>query len=224
MDIKTRLEDDKVLFADFQSNGSRTNVLIALNKVGIYTVEDLINADASILPSASRKTYIAMAHVFKNVYLNQDLVYDVLFQKEYAVEDLNYYHRNELVNDLLRLGLVKGTSETIKRHLRRLLHDYTDNTITIEYLLKEKGINAVGPNLRRYYISYIDAKKQLEQSSQQQDTSGISINANDSSTLNSLKIQLQTLISMKQGLEQQIDTLQAQIATLEGGQISHGKK
>ena len=220
MDIKTRLEDDKVLFADFNNMTSRTNVLASLNKIGIYTVEDLINAEASMFPASSRKAYVAMAHVFRNAYLNQDLVYDVLFQKEYEIEKMS----NELCNDILRLGLDKGTTHEIKRRLFRVLEDYNNPTVTIEFLMREKGLNALGPNLRRYYLSYVDKKKELEQPNNTQENSDIITKENDSSTLHTLKIQLETLIGMKQGLEQQIETLQTQIATLEGGSINHGRK
>lgn len=224
MDIKTRLEDDKVLFADFNSMTSRTNVLASLNKIGIYTIEDLINAEASMFPASSRKSYVAMAHVFRNAYLNQDLVYDVLFQKEYEIEKLYNRGESELCNDILRLGLEKGTTYSITRKLFNVLRDYDKPTVTIDFLMREKGLNAAGPNLRRYYLSYIDKKKELEQSNENQLNSDIFTNENNFSTLTSLKIQLQTLISMKQGLEQQIGTLQSQIATLEGGSINHGRK
>lgn len=227
MDIKTRLEDDTILFADFNNNTSRTNVLTSLNNVGVYTVEDLINADASIFPAQSRKLYTAMAHVFRKAYLNQDLVYDVLFQKEYEVKKIGYSNESELPNDLLRLGVIKGTIQTIKYHLLfdlGLSEGYPNPTVTIEYLLREKGMNASGPNLRRFYLNYIDEKKKLEQSSNEQIIPESNVENVDSSSLTSLKVQLQTLIAMKQGLEKQIDTLQNQIATLEGGSINNGRK
>lgn len=233
MDIKTRLEDDKVLFADFQSNVARTNILMVLNQKGIFTVEDLINIDMKNLPASNRKTYNAMAHVFRNAYLGQDLVYDELFQIEFKSEPdgLIYIHGlpapdihglpapgdiKECSQALLNLGLVKGNLNSVMWHLRSLVPH--DTTFTIEELLRENKVNSTGPNLRRYYLQYIDNKKMKEQ-----ETTNVSESTIDSGILSELKNQLSSLITMKEGLEQQIISLQQQIETLEGGK-TNGRK
>ena len=61
-----------------------------------------------------------------------------------------------------------------------------------------------------------------KQPEEQENISNIS--NNDAAILTTLKIQVQTLIAMKEDLEKQIDVLQSKISTLEGGQISHGRK
>lgn len=227
MDIKTKLEDDKVLFADFQSNVARVNILMVLNKKGIYTVEDLINVDMKDLPASNRKTYNAMAHVFRHAYLGQDLVYDELFQIEYKMDSVGYsryYGSNtktpgdvkSCALNLLRLGLAKGEIAVVMNQLRSMVP--AEATFTIEELMRDKKVNSTGPNLSRYYLQYIDNKKTKEQ-----ETTNTSENSIDTSILSELKKQLSSLIIMKDGLEQQMNSLQQQIETLEGGKIN-GRK
>ena len=75
MDIKTKLKDDNVLFSNSSNSSSTVQILGYLEKKGIITVEDLINADPKIFYFAIKNIYTAMIHVLRNAKLNKPLVH-----------------------------------------------------------------------------------------------------------------------------------------------------
>lgn len=219
MDIKTRLEDDVVLFSTISSPQSRAQTLKTLNSIGIYTIEDFINYKVSDYPATSRNVYCAMAHIFRNAYLGKDLIYDVILEKEYNKDQQGF---QECASDIIRIGLSKNNKRNLAYYLENEFRNSDD--FSMESLIRsnaEFNYNS-GPDIRRYYIKYMDDKKKVQQPEEQENISNIS--NNDAAILTTLKIQVQTLIAMKEDLEKQIDVLQSKISTLEGGQISHGRK
>lgn len=216
MDIKTRLEDDKVLFLNFLNSTARTNMLAELNKKNIFTVEDFINSDTKIFNSATRKIYTAMIHVLRNAYLNEPLVYDALLLREYNKDHIGI---SLIERDIQILGLVKGVN-AISRALYSLGLDYnsinntktTNETITMEYILENIDVNSAGPCLQLFYINYLKKMKETNQSKNDETISLIE-----------LKEELQVLIKMRNDLDQKICVLQEKIGRKEKGSAGYGK-
>ncbi len=215
MDIKTRLEDDKLLFPRFLDSPSRASVLKELNKKGIFTVEDLINADIKIFNIDFRKIYTAIIHAFRNAYLNEPLVYDVLLQKKYDAKKYNQAY--ECMKDIRRLGLVRNVSEEAQPAIEHIWYDYSGDLITMEYILQNISVRSRVPNLkfflRSFYIDYLEKMKESKNSK-----------SNESTTLLELKIELQSLINMRKELDLKIDDLKEKINNHEEGNIGYGKK
>ena len=216
MDIKTRLEDDQILFLNFLDSTAKTNMLAELNKKNIFTVEDFINADTKIFNSATRKIYTAMIHALRNAYLNEPLVYDAILLREYHKDHIGI---SFIERDIQILGLVKGGS-AISRALYSLGLDYnsindiktTNETITMEYILENIHANSAGPCLQLFYINYLKKMKENNQSK-----------IDETISLLELKEELQTLIKMRNDLDQKIDVLQEKIEKKEKGCAGYGK-
>ena len=221
MDIKTRLEEDKILFANCENKISLSGILRGLKDAGIYTVEDLINYNEKDFPTTSRKTYIAYAQILKNAYLGQDLVFDVLLEKEYVYDAENWKicgeNIRECAKDLLRLGFKGPRIIDIHSRIDDFLYKYEGKTFSMEYLLREGDFFwDKGPDIRKYYLEYIDKKKK--------ENNAEITTENMPSVLDGLKIQLQGLLSMREGLDRQIEAIKGQIKSLEEGEKSHGRK
>lgn len=210
MNIKTRLEDDRVLFLSFLNNTSRSNILKDFNKKGIFTVEDFINADTKIFNNASRNIYTAMIHVFRYAYLNEPLVYDVLLQKKYSNHDLEGM---EIVKDFIRLGLCRNDRYLAGSIISEIVSNYSGEVLTMEYILKNIKPSTHGPNLKSFYINYLEKMKDVNY-----------FKNNEEIFLSELKAELQTLINMRQELDQKIDVLQEKISNYDEGSIKHGRK
>lgn len=242
MDIKTRLEEDKVLFNNFQNNLSRTNVISSLNNSGIYTVEDFINAKSSDFSSGNRKLYTAMSHILKSSYLNETLLYDVILEKKYSLDATGI---KECAKDLGTLGLTKDRLSSVvsivREHLAAeglctynddnydamdygiyitdhydVVSNVSSNTFNMEDLIRKLDINASGPNMRQFYIEYMN-QKQLEIKQNFNDE-------NDVTVLNELKQELQALIEMQNSIQMQIDTVKNKISIIEGEKKDYGRK
>lgn len=215
MDIKTRLENDNVLFGkyDAETRGKRIHYL---NSIGIYTIEDFINCKESDFSKySSRELYWAMSHIFRHEYLGEDIIYDALLE--------NKYHSNRdgvrlCYSDMAKMGIM---DTHCKRDAVREIwyaldkHNYRENNIfDIEWVIKNVNPAYFNGVISFYYLDYIEKQKKDKQPSSILDSS---------SELNNLKIQLQTLISINKLLQEQIDELQEQVTKLEGGQSVHGK-
>ena len=60
MDIKTRLEDDKVLGVSLETKSF-------LNSKGVYTIEDFLNIKESDIPVTRSNYYLAMLQILKEM-------------------------------------------------------------------------------------------------------------------------------------------------------------
>ncbi|MBR5370016.1 MAG: hypothetical protein IK137_01795 [Bacilli bacterium] len=213
MDVKTRLEDDTVLF-DKLSAESRTAKVRILNSIGIYTIEDYINFKESDFPKYSkRESYWAMAHIFRHEYLKEDLIYDVLLEKEYYSD---YTGCKLCYSDMLKMGIMNSG---YKLYAVRDIMDFlaknnkeASDKFSIEWLINSMNSRYFNRGIFHYYLEYIEKKKKDKQPI-----------LDGSVELSTLKIQLQTLVSLDESLQAQINELQEKINRLEGGQSVHGK-
>ena len=130
MDINTKLEDDKVLFTKYANTHSRGKIIQSLNRVGIFTVGDLINANSEVFTEKSRDQFTAIAAIFKHEYLGEPFAYEYIFNKIY---DLNN-DMVELSRDIKTLGIVKDY-RYVPEHLKNCLENFQSNVVTMEYVL-----------------------------------------------------------------------------------------
>jgi len=215
MDIKTKIEDDTVLFDKF-TDKSRTSKRRALNSIGIYTIEDFINFKESDFPKYSkRELYWAMSHIFKYEYLGEDIIYDALLEKEYFSD---YAGCKSCYTDMVRMGIMtKGYTMYAVNGILSALEEHSkkkDDKFNIEWLIKNVHSRYYNNAILQYYLEFIEKNKKANQQAHVLD---------NSLELNKLKIQLETLISINNSLQKQIDELQEKINKLEGGQRVHGK-
>lgn len=205
LNIKTKLEDDEVLKISLETKKF-------LNSIGIYTIEEFLNIKESDLPVTRNNVYLAMQYIYRNAYLNQELVYDVLLEKEYT---LNNRGIKECSKDLDKLGLINkqahgiatyGIEDYIKSHPE--IKD--SNTFNMRMII-ENGVAYRYSNILDYYKNYYEVKK-VEEST-----------VDDKDNLINLKEQIQQLISQKDNLDQQIDVLQNRINEITGDKKTNGK-
>ena len=214
MDIKTRIEDDTILFDKFSAE-SRAAKVHSLNSIGIYTIEDFINLKEIDFPKLSRELYWGMSHIFKYEYLGEDIIYDSLLEKEYFSD---YAGCKLCYTDMVRMGIMKkgyrmyavdGILSALEEHSKK-----KDDKFNIEWLIKNVHSRYYNNTILQYYLEFIEKNKKANQQAQVLDSS---------LELNKLKIQLETLVSIDKSLQKQIDEIQEKINKLEGGQSVHGK-
>lgn len=239
MDIKTRLEDDTFLFMSVNNLKSREHMIRYLEKREITTIEDLINCSLTYFNRYRKPVCNAMIDVYKHEYLGEPLVRDVLFDKEYDHSDLGY---KECTRDLERLGLegVRERRESIFLRITSFFEadykeieggpnyncldklkafpseKYNGKKFKIEQLLIEHVIESKGVNLSGYYLNYLEQKRKEEQKA----NNGL----DDFATLSDLKKQFQSLLEMKDNLDEQIKLIQESIERIERGENEHVRK
>ena len=130
MEINTKLENDTVLFTKYANAHSRGKIIQSLNRVGIKTVEDLINASPSKFTDQSRDQFVAIAAILRHEYLGEPFIYEYIFNKIY---DLNN-DIIELAKDIKTLGVVKDY-RYVPEHLKDCLENFQSNVVTMEYVL-----------------------------------------------------------------------------------------
>lgn len=231
MDTNIDLRRDKFLFPNGYGIGNRRNsaVVATLREKGIETVEQLINCNASDFSNQNRHFYMALIQILRHKYLGEELINDVLLEKEYKIT------RNiakEIAKDLRKLGL--GSNSIHTRRLQNLtnyislyivINNLTGKTISMEELIKETegsgmpsllGVPYRGDSdFRGYYLSYIEEKRKKELQEQDSPTKDV---------LEGLKLQLQGLIMARDGIDKQIIDVQEQIKALDRGQKTYGRK
>ena len=214
MDIKTRIEDDTVLFDKFSAE-SRAAKVHSLNSIGIYTIEDFVNLKEIDFPKVSREFYWGMAHILRHEYLGEDIVYDALLEREYYSD---YDGCKCCYSDMVKMGIVVkgGRTYTVNYMLSALeKHNKQDtDKFNIKWFIKNVHLLYYHPIILQYYLDFIEKNKKDNQPAPVLDSS---------LELNKLKIQLETLVSINNSLQKQIDEIQEKINKLEGGQSVHGK-
>lgn len=229
MDIKTKIENDPVLFKNMVNLKSKGQFLRYFEQIGVSTVEDFLKLNECDYPKPSRYVYLAMSHIFRHAYLNQEFVYDVILEKIYSgEEDENY----ELaINDIYRLGLIK--LDFYKKPLvKKLKEAVTDPRFSMYYIIKNNPGNILRDNtysIRNYYIKYMELKEELEIKDLKKNRKMYEfleeVEDNDEiSSLNELKMQLQILNDLSKNLDQQIESLQVKINEMEGKKVSNGRE
>lgn len=130
MEINTKLENDTVLFTKYANTHSRGKIIQSLNRLGFFTVSDLINANPEVFTEQSRDQFTAIAAIFKHEYLGEPFAYEYIFNKIY---DLNN-DMVELSRDIKTLGIVKDY-RYVPEHLKDCLENFQSNVVTMEYVL-----------------------------------------------------------------------------------------
>lgn len=90
-----------------------------------------MNIKESDIPVTRSNYYLAMQHYFRHAYLDQELVYDVLLEKEY---EINKKGLDEFSEDYLKLGLVDKLRG--KRNIARDMEEWIQNNK--EFLTSDK--------------------------------------------------------------------------------------
>lgn len=229
MDINTKIENDSVLFKNMVNSNSKGQFLRYFGQIGVSTVEDFLKINECDYPKQSRYVYLAMSHIFRHAYLNQELVYDVILEKTYNNEEEKRYEI--AIDDIYRLGLVK--LDVPKRALvKKLKEAVTEHSFSMRNILEDNPGNIINDStycIRNYYIKYMKLKEELEINNfkkNQKIYEFIAKNENNDEidSLNELKMQLQILNSLSKKLDQQIESLQAKINEMEGKNVGNGRK
>lgn len=157
MDINTRLEDDLVLFAKYKNTISRGKIIQSFNRLGIYTVNDLINTNPNLFSDKSKDQFIAIANIFRYEYEGKPFAFEYIFNKIYDLED----DIIELAKDIKTLGIVKDYKYVPDR-LNECLVNYASKHISMDYVLGLCYYNA--RDLANYYVDYIEKTRGKERS------------------------------------------------------------
>lgn len=249
MNIKTKLEDDKVLGISLETKKF-------LNSKGIYTIEDFLNVNESDMPVTRSNYYLAMQHIFRHAYLDQELVYDVLLEKEY---EINKKGLDEFSEDYLKLGLadklrskrniarnmeewIQNNKEfltsdkismkviievlvdrrNINKELYELQHDHSDKISFDEYKTKKDELEKKASKYPKIYLNHSNILKYYKDYiDTKKEIKGE--NKNDTYTLMYLKEQINQLVNQRDNLDKQIEVLQSKVNEILGESKSHGK-
>lgn len=217
MNIKTRLEDDTVLYS-YLDNKSRNTTFRHINALGVYTIEDLLNMDVSDFPSTSIKTYFAVQQVFKCAYLGEELPYEEAIRKEYAV---NYDGYVEASKNLSLIGITCYNPNKINIILSKYGFDKnTADSVSMETILnaaiefrENKGIKGC---LAKFYINHIHGKNK---NSTKKELNSI----NSSFELRYIREKIETMVSLRDELDHHIEELKKKADILESRKCTNAK-
>lgn len=249
MDIKTRLEDDKVLGVSLETKSF-------LNSKDIYTIEDFLNIKESDIPVTRSNYYLAMQHIFRHAYLDQELVYDVLLEKEY---EINKKGLDEFSEDYLKLGLadkLRGkrniardmeewiqnnkeflTSDKISmkviieglvdrsnihKEFYELQHDRSDKISLDEYKTKRDELEKKASKYPKIYLNHSNILKYYKDYIDAKKEIKEE-DKNDTYTLMYLKEQISQLVNQRDNLDRQIEVLQSRVNEILGESKIYGK-
>lgn len=216
MDVNTKLRDDKFLFpneVDNKKSNASGIIVTALNKRGIETVNDLFNYDQTQFNRLNAHYLGALIQILKYKYLGEELVNDVILEAKYTRSD-----KKRLAKDLRRLGFGRDLQELEARTQRFMEEAPTE--FTMEDVLKSDNryistMRLLGnADFKGFYLEYIEEKKKKEQAEE---------NAPTKDVLEGLKLQLEGLIKMRDGIDRQIQDVQNQINALNNGGQSYGR-
>ena len=151
----------------------------------------------------------ALIQILKYKYLGEELVNDVILEAKYTRSD-----KKRLAKDLRRLGFgrdLQGLEARIKRFVEEAPTEFT-----MEDVLRSKTpMGLLGSaDFKGFYLEYIEEKKKKEQAEE---------NAPIKDVLEGLKLQLEGLIKMRNGIDRQIQDVQNQINALNNGGQSYGR-
>lgn len=249
MDIKTRLEDDKVLGVSLETKSF-------LNSKGVYTIVDFLNIKESDIPVTRSNYYLAMQHIFRHAYLDQELVYDVLLEKEY---EINKKGLDEFSEDYLKLGLadkLRGkrniardmeewiqnnkeflTSDKISmkviieglvdrsnihKEFYELQHDRSDKISLDEYKTKRDELEKKASKYPKIYLNHSNILKYYKDYIDAKKEIKEE-DKNDTYTLMYLKEQISQLVNQRDNLDRQIEVLQSRVNEILGKSKTYGK-
>ena len=193
MYINRKLDIDPVLFKDFVNKKSKAKIIKSLNNVGIFTVKDLIEADENKFSPQSRKKYKAIAYILSHEYLGTEFPYEDILCKSYVFSDELF----KCATDLETLGVVRDAKGSMP-FLYLSTANYTGKTISTNYVLNNYYYDR--SDLARYYINYIKIHGLQENIADK-----TNVVANNYVTLQNLIIEINTLMSVLNDLNNYID-------------------
>lgn len=217
MDINTKLRDDKFLFPEEVENkkSNASGIMVtALNKRGIESINDLINYDQTQFNRFNAHYLSALIQILRYKYLGEPLVNDVLLESKYTHSSKD---TKRLAKDLRRLGFGRELQE-LEARVQRFM-EAAPAEFTMEYVLKSNNryirtMRLFGnANFIGFYLEYIEEKKKKEQTEE---------NTPIKNVLEGLKLQLEELGKIRDGIDTQIQNVQNQINNLNGSQ-SYGR-
>ena len=223
MDLNINLREDKFLFPDENNNNGKNNgsglIVAALNKRGIFTINDLINYDQTKFSSNSAHYLRALIQILRYKYLGEELINDVLLESDYTNSAKDH---KKLARDLKMLGFGRGSMpKEVYNIVVSFMQRQPDRTIiTMEQVLKSdspvlRKLELIGnADFRGFYLEYLEQKRRKNQQEILEPTKEV---------LESLKNQLCRLITERDELDKKINDLQDKINALDGGQEVHGK-
>ncbi len=215
MDVNINLKDDTFFFSDGKENNYKKNnasklLILSLNKKGIYTVNDLINIDQTKFNKSNAHYLRALVQIMRYRYLGEELINDVLLENEYTTSKSDV---GRLAKDLRRLGF-GGDIKYLRDKVIPLyitLH-LDDNSFTMEQFLRAEDDNSLfvlgNADFRGFYLKYIEEMKKKKQAEE---------NMPEKDILEELKHQLERLIETRDSIDKQIQDVQNQIYSLNGG-------
>ena len=216
--LEMRLEDEPFL----NSKPNFGQNLIGLHNRGIYTLNDFITMDLKSIPNtATRNELFRMIDILKCKYLREDLVCDVLLQKIYPATYKEYLKLKEKYHypDIMEEWLMRDILQILKRDCsklgipfkevkyRRLFRpNMEQTTLSMKDYLEDEDIrDSHSKYLVDFYLEYIKTKESKKDV------------AITSSELETLKKQLSSLTSQRDGLDKQIIEVQNQIQLMSEG-------
>lgn len=209
MDANIDLRKDTFLFP-VSDNGRRhgTSIIASqLNQRGVHTVLDFINTKDSDFSSKTRQQYMAIKEILRYKYFGGSFAFDVLFSKKYPKNEIGF---KRFSRDIKTLGFRYGYEKTFLYHLSEYFGEVlpVDIEFSMEYMLKKCFLfNNPGPDLRQFYLDYIDEKRKKE-----------ALKDNRVylySTLENLKSELKNLRIVREDLDKQITDISKRIDMLE---------
>lgn len=201
MNIKTRLKDEELFCV-----GSHVDTKIsALNKKGIYTVEDFLNCDISSLCSNPKK-YRITYDILSCKYLKTPLVRSVSLDK-IVVNDQSFFRKTAaiLTEELGFYGFDKIRGISLE-----ILKNVTIKEISIiDYLRKISKVKDYSYKaLVDFYIEYYDANLK---------------DKNETERIKKMRDEVVYLTKQRDNLNLRINELMANIERLEKGHDLNGK-
>ena len=233
MNENIRLEDEELLFVGLDP-ARRIKIL---NDMGIFTVKDFLDTDEVVLlglktNGRTKNSFVVYHQILKYKYRGQKMVRDVYLDKEYhrgtsAPSDSKKYvlAKESLYVAIRDLGLYDQYIQHLNAHEFHKLYEQ-DQISMIEAI---KLISQIVPKYKKlcdFYIEYYqkEIKKSPELDSNELDSLKNQLVELDSNELDSLKNQLVELVRQKAVLDSEIARLVEQVNTLEGGNITNGRK
>jgi len=207
MNIKTRLEDDPIFCSTKKRKLSHR--IEALNKIGIYTIEDFINNDNIGGNECLRNDYRAYRDVYNYMLNGTSLINAVILTKEYNKETL-ITKAHKIANDFNRLGLPFKTREIQEQLVFKIQSEERESLKGIEIISEMQKIfvyyNMPYNKLTQFYIDYYEKEIIKENSTE-----------TDKNYIERLKKELINLTKQRDELDLKISSLLEQISTLEKG-------
>lgn len=203
-----KLEDEII----FSKKPSGKLTITALNKKGIFTIENFINSDINQITSDSnrKKQFRAFQKILRYKYLGEPLTIDVILDREYKNEqEINL----SLHDDMIGLGFGNYfwgnfPTEILAKKGSCKMRDV---------ILYIHGRDEHFSFLTNFYVEYYNTQMKKDEKEEH-------IIENDKESLSTLKDELVTLLNQRNALDLKISTILEKINTLKGEKDLNARK